>query len=76
LNYSGEGKISWFEFAQYIFKEAEIEIAVHPIPSSAYPAPAVRPKWSVMDLTKIKSMYGIAPKYWKESVKECIYLLS
>ena len=76
LNYSGEGQISWFDFATYIFEMAKIEIDVHPIPSSDYPTPASRPKWSVLDLTEIKSRYGIAPKYWKESVNDCIYLLS
>lgn len=76
LNFSGEGKISWFDFASYIFEVAGIEIDIHPIPSSDYPTPATRPKWSVLDLTEIKSRYGIAPKYWKESVRECIYLLS
>jgi len=76
LNYSGEGQISWFDFAKFIFEEAKIDIDIHPIPSSNYPTPATRPKWSVLDMTLIKSKYGIAPKYWKESVKECIYLLS
>ena len=76
LNYSGEGKISWFEFAAFIFQSADINIDIKPIPSSGYPTPAVRPSWSVLDLTKLKSIYGIAPRYWKESVKECIYLLS
>ena len=76
LNFAGEGKISWFDFASYIFEDSKIEVEIHPIPSSDYPTPAHRPKWSVLDLTKIKSEYGIAPKYWKESVKDCIYLLS
>lgn len=76
LNYSGEGRISWFEFASYIFETAEIKIELKPIPSSDYPTPALRPAWSVLDLSKLKSIYGIAPKYWKESVSECIYLLS
>jgi len=76
LNYSGEGKISWFEFATFIFEEAEMDIHLLSIPSSDYVTDASRPKWSVLDMTKIKSRYGIAPKYWKESVKECIYLLS
>lgn len=76
LNYCGEGQISWFDFAAYIFEAAGIEIDIRPIPSSHYPTPATRPKWSVLDMTLIKSKYGIAPKYWKESVKECLYLLS
>lgn len=76
LNYCGEGTISWFDFAEYIFEEANIDVKIHPIPSADYPTPAMRPSWSVLDMTKIKSIYGIAPKYWKESVKECIYLLS
>lgn len=76
LNYSGEGKISWFDFAAFIFETANINIEIHPIPSTDYITPAKRPSWSVLDMTKLKSIYGIAPKYWKESVKDCIYLLS
>ena len=76
LNFCGEGKISWYDFAQYIFECAEINVNVQAIPSSDYPTPASRPKWSVLDMTAIKSQYGIAPKYWKESVSECVYLLS
>ncbi|MEM9545451.1 MAG: dTDP-4-dehydrorhamnose reductase [Bacteroidota bacterium] len=76
LNYASEGRLSWYEFACFIFEEAQIKIDVSPIPSEDYPTPATRPRWSVLDMTEIKKTYGIAPRYWKESVKECIYLLS
>ena len=76
LNYAGAGQISWCDFADYIFECAEIDINLEGIPSSEYPTKAPRPSWSVMDMMKIKSEFGIAPKYWKESVKECIEVLN
>jgi len=75
INYASEGQISWYDFAAYIFEVAGIDIEIQPIPSADYPTPASRPKWSVLDMGKIKGVYGIAPKYWKESVRECVYLL-
>ncbi len=69
FNYSGQGTISWYDFATYIFEYMEIDISTAPIPSIEYKTPATRPKWSVMDMTKIKKTFGIAPVYWKESIK-------
>ncbi len=75
INYAGEGQTNWHGFAAYIFKCANIEVNLSGIPSVEYPTKALRPKWSVLDMTLIKSTFGIAPKYWKESVKECIQIL-
>jgi dTDP-4-dehydrorhamnose reductase/dTDP-4-dehydrorhamnose 3,5-epimerase len=75
INYAGEGQTNWHGFAAYIFKCANIEVNLSGIPSEEYPTKASRPKWSVLDMTLIKSTFGIAPKYWKESVKECIQIL-
>jgi len=51
-NFSGNEVMSWHEFALKIFKENNITIQVNPIPTSAYPTPAKRPKYSVLDLSK------------------------
>lgn len=41
---TNEGVCSWAEFAKEIFRQAGKETTVTPVPSSAYPTPAKRPK--------------------------------
>lgn len=67
-NFSNEGHCSWFDFAKEIFRINNIRIDLKPIPTSLYPTPAERPKYSVLDKTKIKSTFGIQINDWKESL--------
>jgi dTDP-4-dehydrorhamnose reductase len=75
-HYSNEGSISWFDFAKGIFDISNTKVKVNPIPTSAYPTKAVRPKFSVMDKTKIKTTFGIEVPYWRDSLVRCIEQLS
>ena len=68
-NFSNEGQCSWYDFAKEIFKINNIEIDLKPIPTSTFPTPAKRPKYSVLDKTKIKSSFGAEIKNWEESLK-------
>ncbi len=69
-NFSNEGQCSWYDFAKKIFEIHKMEIELHPIPTSAYPTPAKRPKFSVLDKDKIKKTFGIMVKNWAESLIE------
>lgn len=40
---TNEGFCSWAQFAEEIFKDAELNVRVNPIPTSAYPLKATRP---------------------------------
>ena len=71
-NYSNEGIISWYEFAEAIKKIIKCPCDVKPIPTSAYPTPAKRPAYSVLDKTRIVETFGIRLKDWKESLELCI----
>ena len=71
-NFSNEGIISWFEFAEEIKKIIKCPCDVKPIPTSSYPTPAKRPAYSVLDKTKIQETFGIQLKDWKESLDTCI----
>jgi dTDP-4-dehydrorhamnose reductase len=71
-NFSNEGQISWFEFALEIARITASSCVVHPIPTSAYPTPAQRPQYSVMDKHKICKTYGLDLNNWKESLSKCI----
>lgn len=71
-NFSNEGSCSWFDFAKKIFENNTINIDLQPIPTSSYPTPAQRPKYSVQDKTKIKLVFGIAIKGWEERLSNCL----
>ena len=71
-NYSNDGEITWYDFALEIKSLIASECIVHPIPSSAYPTPAKRPAYSVLDKQKIKRVFGVSPESWKGSLEKCI----
>lgn len=74
-NYSNDGEITWYDFAVEIKRLIAADCIVHPIPSSAYPTPAKRPAYSVLNKQKIKRVFGIDPESWKLSLEKCISLL-
>jgi dTDP-4-dehydrorhamnose reductase len=68
-NFSNEGQCSWYDFAQKIFEINNISINLQPIPTTSFPTPAKRPVYSVLDKTKIKSVFGVEINNWEESLK-------
>lgn len=75
-HFSNKGIISWYDFAVAIKELSGSKCKVNPIPSSAYPTPAKRPSYSVMDTSRITEVYGIEPADWKSSLKKCLKALS
>ncbi len=71
-HFSNEGVASWYDFAKAIFDESGTTIKLSPINSEAYPTPAVRPFYSVMDKTKIKQNMALEIPYWRDSLRDCI----
>ncbi|WP_018617412.1 dTDP-4-dehydrorhamnose reductase [Segetibacter koreensis] len=74
-HFSNEGIISWFDFAIAIKELAGLRCNVQPIDTSGYPTPAKRPAYSAMSKEKIKSVFDIKLKDWKNSLQQCIHLL-
>lgn len=75
FHYSNEGVASWFDFTKAIFDIEDIDCDVQPILSAAYPTPARRPPFSLMDKTKFKETFGLRIPYWRDSVVACLYEL-
>ena len=71
-HYSNEGVLSWYDFAKEIMRMAKIECKVNPIETKAYPTPASRPFYSLLNKSKIKETFGIEIPYWKDSLDECL----
>jgi dTDP-4-dehydrorhamnose reductase len=74
-HYSNEGSASWYDFAISIMEFSLINCKVNPIQTEDYPALVKRPKYSVLDKTKIKEDFKIEIPYWKDSLKKCIVKL-
>nr|WP_315155985.1 dTDP-4-dehydrorhamnose reductase [uncultured Flavobacterium sp.] len=74
-NFSNEGEISWYEFALAIQEIGGFDCLVSGIPSSAYPTPAKRPQYSLLDKSKIKNTFGVSVPNYKESLIRCMELL-
>lgn len=71
-HYSNEGVSSWYDFAKAIFDIRGIIVALLPVKTEAYPTPAIRPSYSVMDKSKIKSTFSLEIPYWRDSLKRVI----
>ena len=67
-HFAGAPFVSWYEFARAILADRS-DVAVKPIPTSAYPTPARRPHNSRLDCTRIEEAYGIAPPDWHGALR-------
>lgn len=74
-NFANEGSTTWMDFAKAIFEIKGMDVEVLPITTEAYNAPALRPLWSVMDMSKIKSKFGLTIPEWRESLEKVLKVL-
>src|SRR5690554_3517291 len=71
-HYSNEGKISWYDFAAAIKEIKGYKTKINAISSDAFPTPANRPNFSLLDKTKIKTTFNVSVPYWKDSLEEML----
>jgi dTDP-4-dehydrorhamnose reductase len=71
---SNSSPTNWFEFAQAIVKEFEIEAEVTPISTAQWvamrPKQAKRPSYSVMDLTAFGVLTGKEMRHWRDALRD------
>ena len=71
-NYSNDWRISWYDFAQTIKEMTNSNCKVNPILTAEYPTAAKRPAFSLLDKSKINSVYSVPIKDWKKSLAICL----
>ena len=72
-HYSNEGVCSWFDFTKMIAEyNGSTQCNIQPCHSDEFPSPVKRPSYSVLDKTKIKTVFGVEVPYWTDSLKKCI----
>lgn len=69
-HYSNEGVCSWYDFTKMIAEYASNTTCdIQPCHSSEFPSKVIRPSFSVLDKSKIKTTYGILIPYWTSSLR-------
>ena len=72
------GQASWHEFARAIFEQAHAAGRLPRVPrvraigTSDYPTPARRPAYSVLDSSRLRADFGIAPPPWRQGLQDVI----
>ena len=75
---SDAGVASWYDFAVAIQEEGlrlgllETAVPITPVTSSAYPTPARRPAYSVLDKTAAWRDLGISGRHWRTCLREML----
>jgi dTDP-4-dehydrorhamnose reductase len=67
---TNSGQTTWYDFAVEIFRQAGMQVAVRPITTAEYGAPAARPRYSVLDTTKYHELSGPPMPDWKAALGE------
>jgi len=78
FHYCDDRSLSWYDFAGLIFSLAvragllDQVPDLTPVPSSDFPQPAIRPKWSVLDTSRIGKVFNIHPASIESSLETVI----
>ncbi|MFO6423861.1 dTDP-4-dehydrorhamnose reductase [Motilimonas sp. KMU-193] len=73
-----KGATSWFEFAEFIFSQANesgVTLALkhlEPVPTSSYPTAATRPHNSRLNTSKFEEAFNLTLPSWQHGVKRMI----
>lgn len=72
-NTVNSGRASWCELASEAVALASAPCGIHPIPSSQWPQKAERPKFSVLDNSKLANFLGKKPRPWPQALRNYLF---
>ena len=75
FHYSNEGKTSWFEFAKSIRELYNLNCEIIGVPSKEFKTIAKRPQYSLLNKSKIKTIFNLEIPNYKQSLKNCIEII-
>jgi dTDP-4-dehydrorhamnose reductase len=65
------GECTWFQFATAIAEYANPDCRVLPCTTEQYPLPAVRPKYSLLDISQTEQRLGPMP-HWRQNLTDVL----
>ncbi|MEO7095691.1 MAG: sugar nucleotide-binding protein, partial [Polyangiales bacterium] len=74
---AGEGTVNRYDFARAIVdldpqRATQTVRSVEPVPSSAYPLPAARPKHAPLDCSKLTGRFAVTLRPWREALERAL----
>ena len=72
FHFASTGEATWYEFAEEIFRVAECDCRAVAISTDDYPTAARRPRYSVLDCSKIHNRFGVVLPDWRTSLQRNI----
>ncbi len=81
-NFQSDPGVTWFEFAQAIFQQANDigcitkTMKLKPIPSSEFPTPVKRPANSKLNGEKLQKHFNISPANWKADLNTMLQAIN
>ena len=75
FHYSNEGEVSWFEFARSIKELYNLDCKIIGVSSKEFKTLAKRPKYSLLNKSKIKTTFNLEIPNYKQSLKNCIEII-
>lgn len=78
FHWSDAGVASWYDFAVAIQELGcakgllDKAIPINPIPTAAYPVPACRPKYSVLDKRNAEAASGLKTIHWRQQLSDML----
>lgn len=78
FHWSDAGVASWYDFAVAIqelgYEKGLLDkvVPINPIPTEAYPVPARRPKYSVLDKRSAEDVSGIKSVHWRQQLSQML----
>ncbi|SDG96037.1 dTDP-4-dehydrorhamnose reductase [Psychroflexus sediminis] len=67
-HFSNTGEATWYDFARLILEEKQLENEVSLKATFSYPTKAKRPKFSVLDKSKVEATFQTKIPHWRESL--------
>ena len=71
-HYSNLGVCSWYDFAIKLLKHSNISTPIYPVLSEEFITKAQRPAYSVLNKSKIISVYNLTIPYWSDACDEML----
>jgi len=75
FHYSNEGETSWFEFARSVKELYNLDCKIIGVSSKEFKTLAKRPKYSLLNKSKIKTTFNLEIPNYKQSLKNCIEII-
>jgi dTDP-4-dehydrorhamnose reductase len=63
------GEVTWHGFAKAIVAELGAAVTVEPVTSDAFPRPAPRPRYSVLDTARLETLIGRRLPPWRDGLR-------